>query len=348
MRTARRLGCAGYCILALGVGACLAPVSRGDAGRHEFASEHMGTRFVLTLICDDAGRAATAARDAFARVAAIERALTDYDPNSEAMRVCKRNDAAPGVPIPLGDDLFRCLEASRRVAELSGGKFDPTVGPLTKLWRLSRRTQDLPDPAVLAAARAKVGTDKYSLDPAARAVTFTVPGVRLDFGGVGKGFAADEVLKLLRDKHKISQAIIAAGGDVTCGDAPPGAAGWVVTVKPLANGRPPRRLLLANASVSTSGDLDQVALIGGVRYSHVLDPTTGLGLTGRRSVTVVARTGTLADSLTKAASVMPPAEALKLVAMIDGVEMSATVRATDDAPEVVTDSPGFARLVVKP
>ena len=338
MGTAKRLFLATYCSLA-------AALAANAAERFEFASDHMGTRFGLTLYCDTKPRAEAAAKDAFARVAAIEKVLTDYDPKSEAMQVCRRNDERPGVPIVISDDLYRCLKISLRVAELTQGKFDPTVGPLSKLWRLSRRTQQPSDPADLRAALAKVGYAKLKLDPNARTVTFSVPGVRLDFGGIGKGFAADEVRTLLRDKHKLESVLIAAGGDITCGDAPPGTRGWRVAIKPLAQGRPERRLVLATQSVSTSGDLDQVALIGGVRYSHVLDPTTGVGLTGRRSVTVVAPSGALADALTKAASVLPAAQALKLIVGVPGAELSATVVASEGAAEVVTESVGFSKLM---
>ena len=340
MGTARIAIVAGYYSLALAA-------ESSAAGRYEFTSDHMGTRFGLTLYCNSREQAEAASRDAFARVKAIENALTDYDPKSEAMRVCKHNDQNPGVPIPVSDDLFDCLTISREVAVLTNGKFDPTVGPLTKLWRLSRRTQQPTDPETLSAALKTVGYAKIALDPGRKTVAFTTPGVRLDFGGIGKGFAADEVLKLLRSKYKITKALVAAGGDVTCGDAPPGSTGWVVAVKPLAGGRPERHLRLANQSVSTSGDLDQVALIGGVRYSHVLDPTTGVGLTGRRSVTVVARTGALADGLTKAASVLPPAGAVKLMRGVPGAELSATVVAGEGAKEVVTETEGFGRLVAE-
>ena len=340
MGTAKRLSLCLYCSLAFTLGS-------SAAERFEFASDHMGTRFRLTVYCDSQPQAEAAAKQAFARVAAIEKVLTDYDPKSEAMRVCRQNDAHPGVPIAISDDLYRCLKVSREIAELTHGKFDPTVGPLTKLWRLSRRTQEPTEPATLREALAKVGYAKVHLDATARKVTFATPGVRLDFGGIGKGFAADEVLHLLRDKCKLTRVLIAAGGDITCGDAPPGAAGWQVAINPLAQGRPERRLQLIHQSVSTSGDLDQVALIGGVRYSHVLDPTTGIGLTGRRSVTVVAPTGALADSLTKAASVLSAAEALKFIAGVRGAEMSATVVEVEGGREAVTESVGFSVLVAK-
>lgn len=327
-------------------------VSHGRAadppeGRFEFESKHMGTSFRLTLYAADADKAGAAAKDAFARIAELDRTLTDYDPKSEAMRACAANDAAPGKPIQVGRDLFAVLAAAEKVSKLSDGAFDVTVGPLSKLWRLTRRTQQMPAPGELAAARAKVGYAKLTLDLRCRTVTFAGPGVRLDFGGIAKGYAADEALRLLRVKHHIPRALVAASGDITCGDPPPGKPGWAVDIKPLTAGRPARRLTLANAAVSTSGDLDQVAVIDGVRYSHVLNPKTGLGLTGRRSVTVVAETGTSADSLTKAASVMPAADAVKLIDGVDGAAVFMVVRDPETGPEVETASARFAGFVAK-
>ena len=316
------------------------------AERCEFESKHMGTGFRLVVYADTA-TAERAAAAAFARVAALEAVMSDYRPDSEVMRLCRANDVAPGKSLAASDDLLAVLAKSAEMSRLSGGAFDVTVGPLSKLWRVSRKTQELPDAGELAAALAVVGHDKLKLDPKAKTVTLAVAGMRLDFGGVGKGFAADEVLKLLRRDFGIARALVAAAGDITCGDAPPGEAGWAVEIAPLRKGGPARTLVLANASVSTSGDLEQVAVIGGVRYSHVLNPKTGLGLTGRRSVTVVARDGTTADAATKAASVLAADEALKFVAKLPGAEVLVAVQEHDAKPEVVTTSPGFARYLRK-
>jgi thiamine biosynthesis lipoprotein len=141
--------------------------------------------------------------------------------------------------------------------------------------------------------------------------------MQLDLGGIAKGYAADEALAVLT-KHGIGSALVAAGGDIAVSDAPPGAAGWKIDVAPLVKSNASYTLLLATAAVSTSGDAEQFALIDGVRYSHIVDPRTGLGQIGRRSVTVVAKKGITADPLTKAVALLDPEKALELIEAKDG------------------------------
>lgn len=281
--------------------------------RFEFESKHMGTTFRIVLYAGDKATAKKAAEAAFARVAELDGIMSDYKKDSELMLVCKKFATEVGEPVKLGDDLFFVLQKAEELSKKSDGAFDVTVGPVVQLWRLARRTQELPDPKEFAAAREKVGYKKVKLDATKKTVQLLTPGMQLDLGGIAKGYAADEALKLLRDKFGIKQSLVAASGDITCGDAPAGKDGWEVEIAPIAKSQKPRTLTLANASVSTSGDLEQFVEIKGVRYSHVLDPNTGLGLTGRRSVTVIAPNGITADSMTKAVSVLPPEQALKLV-----------------------------------
>ncbi|MFO0851140.1 MAG: FAD:protein FMN transferase [Gemmataceae bacterium] len=321
---------------------CCMPAGRAaDPVRFEFESKHMGTTFRIVLYAADKPTAEAAAKAGFDRVAELDRVMSDYSPKSELMTLCAANDTAPGVPRPVSRDLFAVLQEAQALSKRSDGAFDVTVGPAVKLWRLARRTQRFPDAKELADARSKVGYDKVTLDPAKRTVALTVPGMRLDLGGIAKGYAADQVLVLLRDKFGIRQALVAASGDVACGDPPSGKTGWSVDIAPLAKGRPVRTLSLANAAVSTSGDLEQFVEIGGVRYSHVLDPRTGVGLTGRRSVTVVAPKGVNADSLTKAASVLPPEKALALIDATPGAAAYLVVKESDAAEERVTQSARF-------
>jgi thiamine biosynthesis lipoprotein len=247
-----------------------------------------------------------------------------------------------GEPVKISDDLFTVLQKAEELSKKSEGAFDVTVGPVVQLWRLARRTQELPDPKEFAQAREKVGYKKVRLDPAKKTVRLLTPGMQLDLGGIAKGFAADEALKLLRDKFGIKQALVAAAGDITCGDPPPGKDGWTVEIAPIAKSQKPRTLTLANASVSTSGDLEQFVEIKGVRYSHVLDPRTGLGLTGRRSVTVIAPRGIDADSMTKAVSVLPPEQALKLVEDTPGAACYIVILGKDEKP-ITTFSKRFPK-----
>ena len=303
----------------------------------------MGTTFRVVLYAADKDAAKKAADAAFARVSELDNCMSDYKQTSELMQLCKKFAAQIGEPVKVSDDLFFVLAKAEELSKKSDGAFDVTVGPVVQLWRHARRTQELPDPKEFAAARAKIGYEKVKLDPAKKTVQLTTPGMLLDLGGIAKGYAADEALKLLKEKFGITHALVAASGDITCGDPPPGKDFWTVDIAPISKNQKPRTLHLANASVSTSGDLEQFVVIGGVRYSHVLDPKTGLGLTGRRSVTVIAPKGITADSMTKAVSVLPSEKALKLVEDMPGAAVYIVTLDKDERP-VVTTSKRFAQF----
>ncbi len=302
----------------------------------------MGTTFRIVLYASDKDCAKKASDAAFARVAQLDGMMSDYKQDSELMLLCKKFATEIGDPVNVGDDLFFVLQKADELSKMSNGAFDVTVGPVVQLWRLARRTQQLPDAKEFASARAKVGYKKVKLDAAKKTVQLLTPGMQLDLGGIAKGYAADEALRVLRDKFGIKQALVAASGDIACGDPPPGEDGWKVDIAPIAKSQKPRTLKLANAAVSTSGDLEQFVEIGGVRYSHLLDPKTGLGLTGRRSVTVIAPNGITADSMTKAVSVLPVEQALKLVEDTSGTATYIVVLGKDAKP-VVTASKRFPK-----
>jgi len=284
--------------------------------RYEFAQVHMGTQVRIVLYSAARAAADEAASAAFARIAALDQALSDYRESSELMEVSRR---AGSGPVAVGDDLFRVLRAAREIADRSDGAFDVTVGPLSVLWRHARREGALPDAADLAAARARVGRDKLAIDDRRRTVTLTTKGMQLDLGGIAKGFAADEAAAVL-GRCGIDRALIAAGGDIVVRDAPPGRDGWRIAVAAIEGAdRPPAGFItLRNAAVSTSGDSEQFAVIGGVRRSHIIDPRTGLALSGRRSVTIVAPTGMTADALATAVSVMGGPDGMRLVETTGG------------------------------
>src|SRR5262245_24585153 len=287
----------------------------GEPNRHEFESAHMGTKFRIVVYADRA-TAEKAAKAAFARVADLENVMSDYKRDSELMKLCIANDADPGRPIKVSDDLFRVLDHAGRVWKLSDGAFDVTVGPLSAIWRIARRTQELPDANELAVAKALVGFEHVTLDRKAKTVTLRLKGMRIDLGGIAKGDAADQALAVLK-VHGIKSVLVAASGDIVVSEPPPDKDGWTVEVSPLGKEKP-KYLKLASAAVSTSGDLFQFVEIKGVRYSHVLDPKTGLGQAGRRSATVIAKRGIEADSLTKAVLLLPADKAVELIESIDG------------------------------
>jgi thiamine biosynthesis lipoprotein len=299
--------------------------------RFVFGEPHMGTRFELTLYALDEKTAGAAAKAAFARIAELDGIMSDYKSTSELMRLCAR---AGGEPVPVSEDLFTVLAKAQEVSKRSDGAFDVTVGPVMQLWRRSWRTQRLPDPEQLSKARELVGYDKVVLDARARTVQLKKAGMRLDLGGIGKGFAADATLATLA-KQGVTRALVAAGGDIACGAPPPEADGWNVAIQPLLDdGKPPRFLRLKDAAVSTSGDREQHVEIDGKRYSHIIDPRTGMGLTGRRSVTVVASRGIDSDSMTKVVSVLGAERGFKLIDQIDGAA-AYVVQKLDDKVETL-------------
>jgi thiamine biosynthesis lipoprotein len=288
-----------------------APERAQPLARHEFSEPHMGTTFRVVLYAASAGQAERAARAAFARVAQLDATLSDYKADSELMALCGR---AGGPPVAVGSDLWRVLVEAQDWARRSEGAFDVTLGPVVQLWRRARRIGERPDDGTVAAARALVGHDKLVLNAGLRTVRLATAGMRLDLGGIAKGFAADEAQVVLR-AHGVTRALVAAGGDIVVSAAPPDRAGWSVEVALPPGLRDPAAapLELAGAAVSTSGDAEQFVTLDGVRYSHIVDPRTGMALTGPSAVTVIAATGTSSDALATAVSVMGPREGLALV-----------------------------------
>jgi thiamine biosynthesis lipoprotein len=306
----------------------------------------MGTAFTIVLYTEDEATASRASRAAFDRIKQLDQILTDYDPDSELMRLAAK---AGGPPVPVSRDLFDVLDRSKKLYERSGGAFDVTIAPVVRLWRRARRDKTLPDRELLEKARALVGSDAIRLDPEKQTVELTRPGLKLDVGGIAKGYASEEAIKVLR-REGVKSALVAGSGDIVVSDPPPGRPGWRIAVeslKPVDETTPGRTILLKNSAVSTSNDVEQYVEIGGVRYSHVIDPRTGLGLTERRSVTVIAPEGITADGLDTAACVMGPEKGLKLIESTPGAA-GLFVRITPDGTTEIRESSRWAGFEVKP
>jgi thiamine biosynthesis lipoprotein len=242
----------------------------------------MGTLVRITIYSKDA----SPIRAAFDRIAELDEKLSDYKQDSELNKLCRTH----GQAVQVSEDLFRVLEASQKLAGLTEGAFDVTIGPVTHLWRVGK----IPDEETMA----RVGWQNLILDKRHRTAELKLAGMQLDLGAIAKGYAGDEALKTLRGLG-VSRALIALSGDIVAGEAPPGTRGWRVGLEPAGG-----EVLLRNSAVSTSGDAEQFREIGGVRYSHIIDPKTGLGLRSAIAVTVVARRGLDADPIATAVSVM--------------------------------------------
>lgn len=252
----------------------------------------MGVRTRVVLYAPNAAAAEEGAAAAFDEIGRLEQIMSDYRWDSELSAVCV---AAGDAAVVVSEDLFAVLSAAQRMASETDGAFDVTAGPVVRLWREARRVGALPAPEDLDRARRLVGFDKLMLGSRFRTVALAVRGMQIDLGGIGKGYAAQAAVGVLR-RRGLPRCLVALAGDVVVGDAPPGEPGWTIDTPLLARGR----LVLTNKAVSTSGDTEQFVEIGGVRYSHIVDPRTGLGMTTRAAVTVIAPDGATADALATA------------------------------------------------
>lgn len=279
----------------------------------------MATTFRISLHAENKAQAETAADAAFKRIAALNAVFSDYEPNSELMQLC---NAGTSKPFKASADLFILTSRALEVARLTEGAFDITCGNLTHLWRRTKRTHKLPPADRLQQALAATDWRAVQLDENAHTITLLKPGMLLDFGGIAKGYAADAGLRVLRE-HGITRALVMAGGDIAIGDPPPGEDAWEIKLRQFASAPAQEENLpivrLHNCGVSTSGDLYQFTEIDGIRYSHIVSPQTGLGLTERIACSVIAPDCTTSDALDTAICVMGKERGLKMAAQVKGV-----------------------------
>lgn len=257
----------------------------------------MGTRANLVLYAEGDQSANQAAEEAFDRMNAIEETISDWLIESE---VSKLRSLPRGEKVILSDDLNRILSLSLDISRESDGAFDITCGALTSLWREARRTGPLPSDDEITALMPSVGWNRliHSEENGVWTIAVDQNGLWLDFGGIGKGYAADEALKVLAS-HGIERALVELGGDMAIGSPPPGKVGWVV-----AGPSETDPLVLWNCGVATSGSTDQFIESDGQRWSHLLDPRTGQAVRDRGSFTVIATNSTLADGWASVAAVV--------------------------------------------
>jgi thiamine biosynthesis lipoprotein len=250
----------------------------------------MACRFEVTLDSADA-RHVGAARSALDEVDGIEDALTWFRDTSEVSRV--NRTAATGL-VPVSPGLFALLSLCRDLHSATGGAFDPASTALSRCWGFLDRRPRLPAAEEIAAARARSGMDKVTLDDLGRAVRFTVPGVEIAFGAVGKGWALDRIAASLRVRG-VSRALLTAGGSSHRGW---GGESWELGLRP--GGEDLGLLRLRDAALGTSAAGEQSFGADGRRFGHVLDPRTGWPTEGVRSASVVTSEASVADALSTA------------------------------------------------
>lgn len=269
--------------------------------RFDFSHPQMGTVFRLVFYTEkDTQKAEAIAHQVFRRVDSLNASMSDYLPESELNRLC----ATAGLDraMRVSDDLWKVLRLSARFSRKSGGAFDVTIGPLTRLWRRARNLKELPDSLRVEEARALVDyrNIEFRRD---QSVVLKKAGMRLDLGGIAQGYAADVCLKILKE-NGIPCALVDAGGDIALGEAPPGESGWEIALPSLHDSIPKHILHLSHCGITTSGATYRYLEANGCRYSHIIDPRSGWGLTHRVLVSVQAPNAVTADAWATAFSVL--------------------------------------------
>lgn len=302
-------------MLLLGVSACASHgptlgARPGDAlKRFEFRKILMGVGARIVLFAPDEGSAVDAASSAFARIAELESALSDYRSDSEVVSL--RETLArqlPSLPadepavVSISDDLALALRLSRDLRARTNGAFDERLGEMTALWRSARASGTAPSKAAWERAFDRAHQDYDLVETPEQHSAIAAQGVVfLDFGGIGKGLACDQAASVLRS-HGIDRFLIDMGGDLLLGKAPPAQRGWRVAIQ--GESASPGFVVLAECGIATSGASEQFLEIEGERFSHILDPRSGEPLRQTRSVTVIARDAATADALASALSVL--------------------------------------------
>lgn len=279
--------------------------------RFSFSETKMAAPFSIIFYDDDSVHAAITAQKCFKLVDEYVLVYSDYIDSSEINLLCKKSGT--GGKTFVSAQLMDILLQAKAAYIKSNKSFDITLGPLTRLWRKARKENLFPDDNAVKEKLALTGFEKIIIDSLEQTVQLLQPNMQLDMGGIAQGYIVQKVISLLKDNN-INNALVNASGDIAAIGKPPGKSGWSVAVAMPQSEKDvlDKKLLISNKAVTTSGDTYQFMEHNGMKYSHVINPVTGYGITNRRSVTVVADDATTADWFTKACSLLPVRTAQKI------------------------------------
>jgi thiamine biosynthesis lipoprotein len=270
----------------------------------------MGSAFNLIIVSADSNKANHLARKSYELVDSLNHIFSNYDSSSELSKI---NASAGLLPYKMSRAMLDLVQKSQYAYIQSKGAYDISIGPLSSLWRNARKAKLFPEASTVLATKKLVGLNQVKINKRLGTIFLPNANMQLDFGGIAKGYIAQWVINFLK-ANGIQQALVDAGGDIVMSGPPLNQKGWLIgvnlpeTTDQLLN----KKLQLSNCSVATSGDVFQFIEYKGVKYSHIINPLTGYGVTNLRNVTIVAKTGATADWLATACSILPIKEAKQL------------------------------------
>lgn len=286
------------------------PLLQAQTRKFSYSEMKMGSAFNLIIVSADSNKANHLARKSYELVDSLNHIFSNYDSSSELSKI---NASAGLLPYKMSRAMLDLVQKSQYAYIQSKGAYDISIGPLSSLWRNARKAKLFPEASTVLATKKLVGFAQVKINKRLGTIFLPNANMQLDFGGIAKGYIAQWVINFLK-ANGIQQALVDAGGDIVMSGAPLNQKGWLIgvnlpeTTDQLLN----KKLQLSNCSVATSGDVYQFIEYKGVKYSHIINPLTGYGVTNLRNVTIVAKTGATADWLATACSILPIKEAKQL------------------------------------
>ena len=286
------------------------PLLQAQTRKFSYSEMKMGSAFNLIIVSADSNKANHLARKSYELVDSLNHIFSNYDSSSELSKI---NASAGLLPYKMSTAMLDLVQKSQYAYIQSKGAYDISIGPLSSLWRNARKAKLFPEASTVLATKKLVGLNQVKINKRLGTIFLPNADMQLDFGGIAKGYIAQWVINFLK-ANGIQQALVDAGGDIVMSGPPLNQQGWLIgvnlpeTTDQLLN----KKLQLSNCSVATSGDVYQFIEYKGVKYSHIINPLTGYGVTNLRNVTIVAKTGATADWLATACSILPIKEAKQL------------------------------------
>lgn len=277
----------------------------------------MGSRFDITVVAQNEEIGYINIEEAIAEITRIEKIISSWNPDSETSLINK--NAGIG-PVKVSEELFRLIERAKQVSEITDGAFDISYASMDEVWKFDGSMTHFPTPEEIKKSVAKVGYKNIILNSEQGTVFLKDPGMKIGFGGIGKGYAVDRAKELLISKQ-VKAGIINASGDLTAWGTKASGEKWLIGIaNPLSKEKIFSWVPIVESSVATSGNYDKYVTFNDVKYSHIIDPRTGYPSTGINSVSIFSKSAELCDALATAIFVMGKDSGLSLIAQLDGTE----------------------------
>ena len=302
---------------------CLAQNGEQAEAHHKII-KMMGSRFEITAVHSDAQTAWDGINAAIAEITRIEKLISSWDPNSQTSEI---NRQAGVQAVKVDAELYDLIARSLKVSKLTGGVFDISFASIDKVWKFDDSMTEMPSPETVAASVARIDYQNIILNPANSSVMLAKEGMKIGFGAIGKGYAANRA-KAVMQQLGIQHGLVNAGGDLTAWGKQADGQDWQIAIADPANRDLVKAwLTIKDMAVVTSGDYERYVEFDGVRYAHIIDPRTGYPATGLKSVTIICPDAELADALATSVFVLGKTAGIQLINQLKGIEC---IVVTDD------------------